>query len=62
MLIPLSIVISISMLKDIFEDYRRHKSDKTENERQVLVHGEHDFTLIQRQNVQIGQVIKIKSG
>jgi len=51
MLIPLSIVISISMLKDIFEDYRRHKSDKTENERQVLVNGEHDFTLIQWQNV-----------
>ena len=27
MLMPLSFVIAISMIKDIFEDYKRHKSD-----------------------------------
>ena len=31
MLIPLTFVITLSMIKDIFEDYKRHKSDKKEN-------------------------------
>lgn len=28
---PLAVVIGISMIKDIFEDYKRHQSDKREN-------------------------------
>jgi len=28
---PLAIVVSISMVKDFFEDYKRHRSDKEEN-------------------------------
>jgi len=31
MLIPLTFVISVSMIKDISEDYKRHKSDRKEN-------------------------------
>jgi phospholipid-transporting ATPase len=31
MLFPLSFVIGVSMIKDIFEDYKRHKSDNLEN-------------------------------
>ena len=31
MALPLSFVILISMLKDAFEDYKRHKSDNEEN-------------------------------
>ncbi len=27
MLMPLTFVILVSMIKDIFEDYKRHKSD-----------------------------------
>jgi hypothetical protein len=34
MLMPLSLVIMVSMIKDIFEDYKRHNSDHFEN-RQV---------------------------
>ena len=30
---PLAIVVSISMLKDFAEDYKRHKSDNEENNR-----------------------------
>lgn len=30
-LLPLSTVISLSMIKDFFEDYKRWKSDKEEN-------------------------------
>ena len=38
MLMPLAFVIVVSMIKDIFEDYKRHKSDKIENFKQVLVY------------------------
>ncbi len=31
MALPLSVVIGVSMIKDIFEDSKRHKSDKQEN-------------------------------
>jgi len=31
MILPLSMVVGISMLKDIYEDYQRHKSDNEEN-------------------------------
>lgn len=35
--VPLVVVITISALKDLFEDLKRHKSDKEENTRKVLV-------------------------
>ena len=31
MLFPLSVVILVSMIKDIFEDSKRHKQDDEEN-------------------------------
>lgn len=34
---PLSFVILVSMIKDIFEDLKRHKSDNFENNMKVLV-------------------------
>jgi P-type E1-E2 ATPase len=36
MAIPLVMVISVSMVKDAFEDYKRHKSDAQENEKKVM--------------------------
>ncbi len=38
MLLPLSFVIAVSMIKDIFEDYKRHKSDDNENFQTVEVY------------------------
>ena len=37
MLVPLTFVVLVSMIKDIFEDLKRHQSDKLENNRKVLV-------------------------
>ena len=31
-------VVFISMLKDLFEDYKRHKSDRAENNKTTLVY------------------------
>ena len=37
MLMPLGFVILVSMVKDIFEDLKRHRSDNTENNMKVLI-------------------------
>lgn len=36
MAIPLVIVIGVTMIKDAYEDYKRHQSDKQENEKNTL--------------------------
>ncbi len=41
MLLPLFFVIGVSMIKDIFEDYKRHKSDRTENFKETLVYNKY---------------------
>jgi hypothetical protein len=39
MLTPLAFVLLVSMIKDIIEDVKRHKSDNVENNREVLSAG-----------------------
>ena len=36
MLMPLTFVVLVSMVKDIFEDFQRHKSDNQENNKKAL--------------------------
>jgi phospholipid-transporting ATPase len=36
-LLPLSLVLGVSMIKDMYEDYKRHKSDAKENKKEVLI-------------------------
>ena len=51
------------MIKDAFEDYKRHKSDDQENTRQceVLNAQIKDFVKRDWRDVRVGQIIKIKS-
>jgi len=37
MALPLAAVVFVSMLKDAFEDYKRHQSDADENNKEALV-------------------------
>ena len=62
MLLPLSMVISLSMVKDIFEDYKRHKSDKAENDKQVSVHADGQWTRAKWEDVRVGQVVQVCEG
>ena len=36
MALPLVIIVALSMIKDAFEDYKRHKSDAKENDATTL--------------------------
>ena len=59
MLMPLSFVIAVSMIKDIFEDYKRHKSDKLENSKQALVWDGHDWVPQPWLDLKVGMVVKV---
>jgi phospholipid-transporting ATPase len=62
MLVPLSFVVLVSMIKDIFEDLKRHQSDNLENNRKTLV-GE-PVTGTFKENIWkqlcVGQILKIR--
>jgi phospholipid-transporting ATPase len=61
MLLPLLFVIGVSMIKDIFEDSKRHKSDKLENYKQALIYDKisKEFVKTNWRDIKVGQVVKV---
>ena len=58
--VPLFVIIFISMLKDYMEDYKRKKSDREENNREVeVLNKENGFENVKWQDLLIGQIIKV---
>jgi phospholipid-transporting ATPase len=64
MLIPLSTVIIFSMMKDAYEDYRRHKNDEKENETKVLAldprQKQNEFVPKMWQDIRVGEIFKVQ--
>eukprot|EP00347_Sterkiella_histriomuscorum_P021501 403333759 len=60
MLMPLSFVVLVSMIKDIFEDLKRHRSDNFENNLKVLVGNPQSgqFELKKWRDVHVGSATK----
>ncbi|XP_022133804.1 phospholipid-transporting ATPase 1 [Momordica charantia] len=58
-ILPLAFVLLVTAVKDAYEDWRRHRSDKIENNRlaSVLVNGE--FQLKKWKDIRVGEIIKI---
>ncbi|XP_044473474.1 phospholipid-transporting ATPase 1-like isoform X2 [Mangifera indica] len=60
-LFPLLFVLCVTAVKDGYEDWRRHRSDQKENNREALVlHGDR-FQLKKWKKIQAGEVVKIRS-
>lgn len=58
---PLSIVVTISMIKDFFEDYSRRKSDEEENTRKVYIIRPNEIAReVNWKELRIGDLIKVK--
>jgi phospholipid-transporting ATPase len=57
--LPLSVIVAVSALKDIIEDYKRKKSDYAENNRAVkrVINGRIETT--RWRNIQIGDIVKV---
>jgi len=62
MLLPLVLVILASMIKDAFDDWKRHQNDKKENEEmqaEVYDTKTGEFTPRMWKQVLVGQVVKV---
>ncbi|WJX76877.1 P-type phospholipid transporter [Trifolium repens] len=58
-LFPLLFVLCVTAIKDGYEDWRRHRSDNNENNRESLVLQSGDFRSKVWKKIQAGEVVKI---
>ncbi|AQL06847.1 Phospholipid-transporting ATPase 1 [Zea mays] len=58
-LFPLLFVLFVTAIKDGYEDWRRHRSDRNENNREALVLQHGDFRSKKWKNICAGEVVKI---
>lgn len=57
--LPLFVIMLISMIKDLFEDLKRHKADKEENNKPVLKLTENGFEKVPWYTLRCGDIIKV---
>lgn len=58
-LFPLLFVLCVTAIKDGYEDWRRHRSDRNENNREALVFQSGQFQPKKWKHIQVGEVLKI---
>lgn len=65
---PLSFVVSVSLIKDAYEDFKRHMSDRRENLKSVLVAAynavnkgisKEVFEKVKWKEIRVGQIVKV---
>ena len=64
MLLPLSMIIVVSMLKDAYEDYQRHLKDTEENDSicEVITDKEGKRAECKWKQIKVGDTIKVYEG
>ncbi|XP_010922763.1 phospholipid-transporting ATPase 1 [Elaeis guineensis] len=60
-LFPLLFVLSVTAIKDGYEDWRRHRSDRKENNREAQVFQSGCFQAKKWKNIRAGEVVRIHS-
>jgi phospholipid-transporting ATPase len=60
-LFPLLFVLFVTAIKDGYEDWRRHRSDRNENNREALVFQHGDYRPKKWKSICAGEVVKIHS-
>ncbi|XVF82645.1 hypothetical protein PTKIN_Ptkin16aG0065600 [Pterospermum kingtungense] len=58
-ILPLAFVLLVTAVKDAYEDFRRHRSDRIENNRLASVLVDDQFQQKKWKNIQVGELIKI---
>lgn len=59
--LPLAFVLLVTAVKDAYEDYRRHRSDRIENNLLALVLVDGQFQEKKWKEIKVGEIIKISS-
>jgi phospholipid-transporting ATPase len=60
-IMPLAIVLLVTAVKDAYEDWRRHRSDRIENNRLASVLVNDQFQLKKWKDIQVGEIIKVSA-
>ncbi|KAK1278519.1 Phospholipid-transporting ATPase 1 [Acorus gramineus] len=60
-ILPLAFVLLVTAVKDAYEDYRRHRSDRIENNRTALVLTNGEFHRKRWKDIRVGEIIKINA-
>ncbi|KAK4483583.1 hypothetical protein RD792_010782 [Penstemon davidsonii] len=58
-IVPLAFVLLVTAIKDAYEDYRRHRSDKIENHRLAWVLVNEQFQQKKWKDICVGEIIKV---
>ena len=58
-LLPLTTIILITAIKDLYEDWKRHRSDSEENQKKILLGSNFTFKEEKWENVKVGTLIKV---
>ena len=63
MLLPLSFVVSLNGLKDLYEDFKRKKSDKKENNSECYIYNTTNKTFEKKKwsEIKLGDIIKVEN-
>ena len=59
MFFPLSLIVTVSGIKDLFEDLKRHKEDDQENNSTTLKYQNETFVKTPWKELRVGDVIKV---
>mmetsp|Transcript_30253 Transcript_30253/g.5467 ORF Transcript_30253/g.5467 Transcript_30253/m.5467 type:complete len:114 (+) Transcript_30253:195-536(+) len=60
-LLPLIVILIITAFRDFFEDYKRSKADKEENNKQVLCYVDGGWEKCLWKNIRVGDVVYIQN-
>lgn len=58
-ILPLAFVLLVTAIKDAYEDYRRHRSDRIENNRMAWVLSGQQFQQKKWKDIRVGEIIKV---
>ncbi|XP_026920378.1 phospholipid-transporting ATPase IB-like isoform X3 [Acinonyx jubatus] len=61
-LLPLMIILTISGIKEIVEDYKRHMADRLVNTKNTIVFRENEWQVIMWKEVKVGDIVKASNG
>ncbi|KAK4799242.1 hypothetical protein SAY86_024607 [Trapa natans] len=59
-ILPLAFVLLVTAVKDAYEDYRRHRSDRIENNRLALVMVDGEFRHKKWKDIEVGEIIRVR--
>jgi len=58
-ILPLSFILFISAIKDFYEDYKRKKSDREENQQKIFAYENGKFVEKKWRQIRVGNIIRV---